>query len=490
MSAYNVLGAAIIVGTYMLPIPAYVKAGMCAGVSISVGWLIWYKLTTPLNGLLRLASRLAAGNLVPGPDLDNPHQLSSPFYPVHQSLVQMQIMLACTAKDIQNNVKHIHGATAGLVENSKELSVRTETQAANLEQTASAMEEISSTVEHSTTSVAETSQVFNTVRTLVQGGVTAVEATSATMHDIASASAKITGFIQLIEGISFQTNILALNAAVEAARAGVHGRGFAVVATEVRALSQRTSAAANEIKQLVQSADTSVAEGSLKVEQAHAQMQQIAQAIERVTTLLSEVTVASGEQRIGVAQIASAVNQLDTMTQQNATMVDQLASNTQDVKARVDTLLQLSLLFRITPNSALLTDNDALTLKQAAAQRLVKNKAFSLDRAIAAHERWKSTLREAAIYHIKLDANKIERDDVCELGCWLHGDGKKHQAKLEFTALVLAHKAFHIQASRVAKTINAGQTEKAQVMLEKDSAFYTATNKTLAAIHRLKRALS
>jgi aerotaxis receptor len=79
-----------------------------------------------------------------------------------------------------------------------------------------------------------------------------VQAVSQTMESIADSSRRIGDIIQVIEGVAFQTNILALNAAVEAARAGEAGRGFAVVASEVRALAQRTTGAAREIRQLIE----------------------------------------------------------------------------------------------------------------------------------------------------------------------------------------------------------------------------------------------
>ncbi|PMY01211.1 methyl-accepting chemotaxis protein, partial [Pseudomonas sp. GW460-13] len=89
-----------------------------------------------------------------------------------------------------------------------------------------------------------------------------VERLVQTMGGVNEGAAKIAEITSLIEGVAFQTNILALNAAVEAARAGEQGRGFAVVAGEVRSLAQRSSAAAKEIKALIDVSVTAVREGS------------------------------------------------------------------------------------------------------------------------------------------------------------------------------------------------------------------------------------
>jgi aerotaxis receptor len=184
------------------------------------------------------------------------------------------------------------------------------------------------------------------------------------MQEISNSSKKITDIIQLIEGVAFQTNILALNAAVEAARAGDMGRGFAVVATEVRALAQRTTAAAKEIKQLISASNERIEAGNGQTSIALERMNVALGAVDKVAAVLEEISSSSKEQTIGVAQINEAVAQMDTMTQQNAAMVEELAATAQSLSSQVKEVSDSMRLFRLKSGELTLSQTDAVGLRR------------------------------------------------------------------------------------------------------------------------------
>jgi methyl-accepting chemotaxis protein len=162
---------------------------------------------------------------------------------------------------------------------------------------------------------------------VAQRGGTAVGRMLTTMDDIQASSRKIAEIIGTIDSIAFQTNILALNAAVEAARAGDHGRGFAVVASEVRALAQRSAAAAREIKDLIDASVAKVEAGHVQASDAGTTMREIVEQVQRVTALIGEISAAAAEQNGGIGGINQSVTEIDRTTQSNAALVEQSAAS-------------------------------------------------------------------------------------------------------------------------------------------------------------------
>ena len=250
-------------------------------------------------------------------------------------------------RQIRDASESVHVAANEIAEGNADLSRRTESAAASLEQTAASMEEITATVGQSESAARQADDTATQAQQVATQGGSAIAGAIDTMGDIERAAVKVSDIIGVIEGIAFQTNILALNAAVEAARAGEQGRGFAVVAGEVRALAQRSSQAAKEIKTLIESTVGSVNAGSGQVRLSGETMHEIVGNVGRVTQIISEITSAAREQTRGIQEVNVAVSQLDQMVQQNAALVEQSTAAAAALQGQAATLADVVRTFRL-----------------------------------------------------------------------------------------------------------------------------------------------
>ncbi len=475
------------------------------GVGVVFAWLLGLALirgvSRSLNEAVTLSEAVAQGDLTRHVNATGKDEVAR----VLQSLTAMQHNLAQIVSRVRQGSESVSTASAEIAQGNQDLSARTESQASALEETAASMEELSSTVKQNADNARQANQLAQSASTVaVQGGEVVAQVVD-TMKGINDASRKIADIISVIDGIAFQTNILALNAAVEAARAGEQGRGFAVVASEVRSLAGRSAEAAKEIKQLITDSVGRVEQGSALVDRAGQTMDEVVASIRRVTDIMGEISAASTEQSQGVAQVGEAVTNMDQATQQNAALVEEMAAAASSLRSQAQELVQTVAVFRLdagsslTPTAAVRAPapaaaHHASASRTAAPAALVgvssSGAGIDLDSAIKAHADWRSRLRAAAMKGEQVDADTICRDDQCPLGKWLHGSGQgRFGSKPSFVELVSAHRQFHEEAGKVARTINQGASEQAEKMLEGETPFARASQTVTRLVVQFKKEL-
>ena len=217
----------------------------------------------------------------------------------------------------------IRAGSGEIAQASHNLSIRTEQQAAALEETSASMTTATSAVQETVSSAREANDAVRETSAEASKGSKIVHDVVVAMDGIEHSSKQIGQIISLIDNVAFQTNLLALNAAVEAARAGEAGDGFAVVAAEVRGLAQRTADAANDIKKLITTSAQQVENGVQLVGQAGETLDRIVERVNRITDLIRDMAGSVEEESLVLSQINVAVGEMDQMTQQNAAMVEQ-----------------------------------------------------------------------------------------------------------------------------------------------------------------------
>ncbi|OYV57148.1 MAG: chemotaxis protein [Acidiphilium sp. 20-67-58] len=281
--------------------------------------------------------RLASGDLL--------FQLSRPLAAEYEKLrhdfngaiLQLHDVMAMIARNADAVRSGAHEITAA----SDDLARRTEQQAATLEQTSAALEQITATVRRTAEGTSAAKRLMGDARSETDHSDEIVRKAVQAMGAIEASSREIGQISGLIDEIAFQTNLLALNAGVEAARAGDAGRGFAVVATEVRALAQRSAAAAREIQGLIATSDREVSAGVQLVGETGSALQRIARQVSALDGLVAEIAASSQEQSTGLAEVNLAVNQMDQVTQQNAAMVEETTAASHGMSSEAASLTEL-----------------------------------------------------------------------------------------------------------------------------------------------------
>ena len=273
-----------------------------------------------------------------------------------QALRILQTNVKLLVGQIKEATDFVNDGAHQIASGNADLSARTESQASSLEQTASAMEELTGIVRQNADNAREANQLVAIASSVAAKGGDAVAQVVQTMGTIRDSSRKIVDIISVIDGIAFQTNILVLNAAVEGARAGGQGRGFTevatVVATEVRNLAHLSASAAKEIKVLIEDSVQKIEARRKLVDDAGQTMDEIVTSVKQVAGYMNDITNAGQEQSAGREQVNQAIIQMDDVTQQNAALVEQAATAAESMEEQAIKLAQLVDAFKLVSGAA------------------------------------------------------------------------------------------------------------------------------------------
>ncbi|MCF4099245.1 methyl-accepting chemotaxis protein [Maritalea mediterranea] len=260
---------------------------------------------------------------------------------------------------LRTTSRGVKQATGEILAGANDLSERTTKQAATIEETSAAVEQLANTVMENSRRAEDASVKSRHVREEAQTGGEVMDQATDAMGKIKASSSKISNIIGMIDDIAFQTNLLALNASVEAARAGEAGQGFAVVAVEVRRLAQSAAEASNEVKQLIEQSASEVENGSTLVASAAERLQHMLEAVKENDVLIDGIARDSKEQASAIEEVSVAVRDMDNMTQHNAALVEETNAAIEQTEAQASELDRIVDVFK-TGRSRSFTDEEEL----------------------------------------------------------------------------------------------------------------------------------
>lgn len=294
-------------------------------------------LNTVIQDISNNMAELADGNFL----IDVDENYKGDFIQISESFRGIVEALSVAMRDIDNNAESVRKGAMDLAGASQVLAEGATDQASAIQELTATMTDISEKIQVNAENAEKVRVIVSGMNDQVIESNEQMKQSTEAMLRIREASDKIAEIISSIEEIASQTNLLALNASIEAARAGEAGKGFAVVATQVGILSEQSSEAAKNTKNLIQNAITAVEDGTKLANSTAESLLLVVDNAKVVSEAVAEIAEASDTQAEATGQITEGINQIAGVVESNSATSQESAAASEELSSQADLLKEL-----------------------------------------------------------------------------------------------------------------------------------------------------
>ena len=333
------------------------------GCSMAATFLLKRSITVPLAESVRIADRLAKGELNVQVEADRKDEVGKllgsmknmvdKWRGVVGQITQTATRLSSAATELSASAEQMSKGAAAQAERTSVVSTSSEEMSQTVLDVAKNAGNISRSAGDTANTAREGETVVNRAVKEVKEIASTVSDSSRFVHSLGERSKQIGEIVGVINDIADQTNLLALNAAIEAARAGEQGRGFAVVADEVRKLAERTAQATSKIATMIKSvqdevhnaveimgnATSKVDQGVRLSEEAGSALASIVTSVEGLQDIMQHIASATEEMSATSEEITREIEQIATISRETSSSSGQTAQASGEL-ATLSTTLQ------------------------------------------------------------------------------------------------------------------------------------------------------